>query len=338
MNQTHKRYLGTVGLVGGTLFLWIIGTAVGAAPASQGDATPYQAECRDEDGDGFGLGCAAGRDCNDWDDAIYPGRPEVCNYRDDDCNAIVDDGEQCDAPPIDPSPVTLPAGPFWMGSIFGADDESPIHRVYISEVIIDRHEVTNKRYLDCVSDGVCEKPTLQSSHRRQNYFNNPEFQDYPVIMVSWQQADTFCKHSNGRLPTEAEWEKAARGDTGRLRTWPWGEADPTCTLANMGGAASCVGDTDRVGRRPAGQSPYGAMDMAGNVWEWVADWYDPNYYETSPARDPEGPVEGRLKVMRGGCWVSGADSLRVSCRKAELPAAWANNVGFRCAYQKGGQS
>ena len=103
----------------------------------------------------------------------------------------------------------------------------------------------------------------------------------------------------------------------------------------MGGPRSCVGDTDRVGRRPDGASVLGVQDMAGNVWEWVADWYDARYYQASPGTNPKGPKDGTLKVMRGGCWESGADSLRVSCRKAELPNTWAYNVGFRCAFPEG---
>jgi formylglycine-generating enzyme required for sulfatase activity len=199
-------------------------------------------------------------------------------------------------------------------------------------VRLDRYEVTNRRYGECVKAGACTPPSLASSHLRKNYFGNPEFADYPVIFVSWKQANAFCQHAGGRLPTEAEWEKTAKGASPSLRVYPWGNEPADCSKANFGGPGSCIGDTDRVGRRPAGASPFGALDMAGNVWEWTADWYDAGYYAKSPASDPKGPEQGRLKVMRGGCWLSGTDSLRVSCRKAELPQSWAYNVGFRCAY------
>jgi len=232
--------------------------------------------------------------------------------------------------------VRVPGGEFLMGSApgEGAADERPEHRVTVASFFVDRYEVTNQRYQACVQAGRCTAPTLLSSHRRAEYFGDPRFADYPVIFVEWKQAAAFCAFAGGRLPTEAEWEKAARGPAPSLRRFPWGDATPDCSRANLGGAGSCVGDTDRVGRRLAGASPYGAMDMAGNVWEWVADWYDPRFYDRSPKADPRGPASGRLKVMRGGCWLSGADSLRVSCRKAELPASWAYNVGFRCAYDQ----
>ncbi len=311
-----------------------LSTPVEATPVVQSESEA-DSSCRDDDGDGFGLGCNAGNDCNDWDASIHPGQRESCNLRDDDCNSLVDDHTDCPEPPVELSGVAVPKGRFLMGSNTGPRDERPAHVVSVSSLEIDRYEVTNERYAACVRDGSCRAPALASSHRRQDYYSNPDFADYPVVFVDWNQAQRFCQYAGGRLPTEAEWEKAARGNDMKARTYPWGEDVPSCNLANLGGAGSCVGDTDRVGRRPAGQSPYGAMDMAGNVWEWVSDWYDSDYYKSSPPVDPQGPARGRLKVMRGGCWNSGADSLRVTCRKAELPSTWAYNVGFRCAYPEG---
>lgn len=237
---------------------------------------------------------------------------------------------------LEPEAVAVPAGPFVMGSERGAADERPVHAVEVARFRLDRHEVTNARYRACVERGPCTRPALSTSHQRARYFDDPAFGDHPVIFVSWAQADRFCRFAGGRLPTEAEWEKSARGAAPDRREFPWGDEPPDCLRANMGGVDGCVGDTDRVGQRPAGASPFGALDMAGNVWEWVADWYAAGYYGASPARDPRGPGSGTLKVMRGGCWESGASSLRVSCRRAELPAAWADNVGFRCAYPAGG--
>ena len=230
--------------------------------------------------------------------------------------------------PIGTPRVDVPAGTFPMGSETGAADESPVHRVSGSAFAMDRYEVTNARYAACVQAEVCSPPALTSSFKRPAYFGVAEFADYPVVHVSWGQANAFCAWAGGRLPTEAEWERAARG-TADARTFPWGDSAPDCNKANFAG---CVGDTDRVGRRPAGQSPYGAFDMAGNVWEWTADWYEAAYYSRSPEQEPKGPDMGHLKVMRGGCWVSGANSLRATCRKAELPGLWAPNVGFRCVY------
>ncbi|MBI4702487.1 MAG: SUMF1/EgtB/PvdO family nonheme iron enzyme [Deltaproteobacteria bacterium] len=290
--------------------------------------------CKDEDGDGYGLGCALGPDCNDWDGAIHPGQRERCNFRDDDCDGAVDDAPECRAPAPDESRVRVPTGAFLMGSLpgEGAADERPRHTVAVGSFELDRHEVTVRRYRVCEQAGACTPPALRSSHRRERYYDEPRYLDYPVIFVGWHQAAAFCRWAGGRLPTEAQWEKAARGPAPSVAAFPWGSEPADCSRANMGGPGSCVGDTDLVGRRPLGASAYGALDLAGNVWEWVADWYDPGYYERSPAADPRGPGAGRLKVMRGGCWQSGADTLRVSCRKAELPTAWGYNVGFRCAY------
>jgi formylglycine-generating enzyme required for sulfatase activity len=305
--------------------LWLApGAAAGGGP------------CQDDDGDGYGIDCPAGPDCNDRDASVSPGAPERCNLRDDDCNGIVDDSPRCQAPPIDRSPITVQAGPFVMGSDRGAPDERPVRLVDLSAFRLDRVEVTNGRYRRCVAAGACTPPALPNSHRRARYHGDPAWDDYPVIFVSWEQAERFCRFAGGRLPTEAEWEKAARGPAPEAREYPWGDAAPDCARANLGGPGSCAGDTDRVGRRPAGASPFGALDMAGNVWEWVADWYAPDAYRLAAIRDPRGPSGGTMRVMRGGCWESGASSLRVSCRKAELPAAWGDNVGFRCAYPAGG--
>jgi formylglycine-generating enzyme required for sulfatase activity len=254
-----------------------IGAAVLARSGARADGPGGTAAgCSDLDGDGYGIGCAAGPDCNET----------------------------------------------------GAADERPVHRVAGSAFVIDRYEVTNGRYAACVRAGACVPPSLASSNMRPHYFDDAAFADYPVIFVSWPQAQAFCAFAGGRLPTEAEWERAAAGSE-QPRTYPWGESPPDCAKANFAG---CVGDTDRVGRRLAGQSPYGAFDMAGNVWEWTADFYDAGYYRQGPAQDPTGPATGTLKVMRGGCWVSGESTLRTTCRKAGLPGSWAPNVGFRCAY------
>ncbi|MBI2392716.1 MAG: SUMF1/EgtB/PvdO family nonheme iron enzyme [Deltaproteobacteria bacterium] len=244
------------------------------------------------------------------------------------CDAVTGYGPTCAVPPLNPARVKVPAGAFSMGSTGGAKDEAPVHTVKGAAFEMDRYEVTNARFAACVKAGSCAPPSLSSSKLRAHYHDDPKFADYPVIFVSWEQASSYCKFAGGRLPSEAEWERAARG-TDAPRTFPWGESAPDCKKANFAG---CVGDTDRVGMREAGASPYGAMDMAGNVWEWTADWYDSKYYAHSPSVDPKGPETGTLKVMRGGCWVSGADSLRTTCRKAELPKSWAPNVGFRCVY------
>ncbi len=307
----------------------VFGFVVGLTLFGRGhvEAAP-SAGCTDEDGDGYGMGCAAGLDCNDSDPAIHPGATETCNFKDDNCSGVVDESLGCSAPTIDPSPVTVPEGSFLMGSSTGADDEKPVHRVSGPAFTIDRYEVTNARFAACVQAGACTAPALLSSSVRPHYFDSPDFVHYPVIHVSWEQAAQFCTWAGGRLPSEAEWERAARG-TDSPRTFPWGDSAPDCSKANMLG---CVGDTDRVGRRAAGQSPYGIFDMAGNVWEWTADWYDDKYYRHSPERQPTGPETGTLKVMRGGCWMSGVSSLTATCRKPELPASWAPNVGFRCVY------
>jgi len=221
--------------------------------------------------------------------------------------------------------VYVPAGEFSMGSEEGDSDEKPVHVVSLDAYWIDKFEVSNDQYALCVADGTCSRPSSVKSYRRDSYYGNPAYDDYPVVYVNWNQADAYCRWAGGRLPTEAEWEKAARATD--ERTYPWGDAAPTCSLANYAG---CVGDTSEVGSYPAGASPYGAMDMAGNVWEWVADWYDSGYYGKSSLQDPTGPASGSSRVLRGGSWLDAGNSVRSADRDGRNPADAYYNLGFRC--------
>ena len=227
--------------------------------------------------------------------------------------------------------VYIPSGQFLMGSLeteAGAGkEEKPQHPVYLSVYWIDQTEVTNAMYLRCVREGVCRPPKETRSNTRPAYFDEPGFGNYPVIYVSWQDADTYCRWAGRRLPSEAEWEKAARGTDGR--TYPWGEDPPGPGMANFNNQ---VGDTRAVGSYPAGASPYGALDMAGNVAEWVADWYDPDYYPVSPASNPTGPESGEFRVLRGGSWFNMARAMRAAFRLSNYPELQSDTLGFRCAH------
>ena len=192
--------------------------------------------------------------------------------------------------------VYVPAGEFTTGSE-SYDHEQPIHTVYLDAFWIDQTEVTNKQYAMCVSDGDCVLPLSFKSPMRSSYYDDPPFDNYPVIYVEWHMAAMYCQWAGRRLPTEAEWEKAARSDDGRI--YPWGNTPPNDDLLNYN---SPVRDTTEVGKYPNGQSPYGAYDMAGNVWEWLSDWYDGNYYQKSPASNPRGPEVGEVRAVRGGGW------------------------------------
>jgi len=226
------------------------------------------------------------------------------------------------------------AGPFAMGS----EDEIPIHIVELDNFYIDRYEVTNARYEECVKEEVCDPPYLTSSYTQDSYYGNTKYADYPVIYVSWESAQTYCQWRNARLPTEAEWEKAARGSLER-RKYPWGNTIDG-TLANFCDV-NCSFDHRNIDfddqyddTAPVGSyepNRYNLYDMTGNVGEWVADWYGPEYYSTSPSRNPEGPEDGDSRVLRGGSWISGVSNLPVANRNFFNPENQYYYVGFRCA-------
>ena len=228
--------------------------------------------------------------------------------------------------------VLIQAGEFSMGGndLSAEPDEKPLHTVNLDAYYIDKFEVTNAAYIACVEDaGACKPPVQKDSFTRSKYYGVVEYNDYPVVYVNWNMAKAYCEWRGARLPTEAEWEKAARGsDDGR--NYPWGSGDD-CQKANYSGPGGCYGGTTTVGSYEVGKSPYEVYDMAGNVWEWVADWYSENYYQASPGNNPTGPDSGQSRVLRGGSWTRQEFDIRVSNRNKFAPTYNNFDIGFRCA-------
>jgi formylglycine-generating enzyme required for sulfatase activity len=224
----------------------------------------------------------------------------------------------------DRSMVLVPPGEFTMGSWSGDADERPVRRVYVNAFFMDMYHVSVGQYAKFLDETPHDAPP------EWNIMSRAQHQKRPVVNVEWTDAAAYCTWAGKRLPTEAEWEKAARGTDGRV--YPWGDEYPTRLRANSGNDKwSDHWVVAPVGTLEAGKSPYGIYDMAGNVWEWVSDWYAPDYYRTGPLRNPTGPPTGEYKVVRGGSWGSNVEGLRSAERETHVQSFRGFGTGFRCA-------
>lgn len=281
--------------------------------------------------------CDGQEDCADGSDEI--GCPCVPNCLGRECGVDPVCGESCGtcgegsacgiAGICVPDGMKLiPGGAFAMGCNVAVDsecgfEESPYHQVTLSSYFMDRTEVTVAAYQQCVTAGSC---TVAIAGGTCNWGVVGRDQ-HPVNCLSWTQADAYCSWVGKQLPSEAQWEMAARGTDGRR--FPWGNADADCDFAVM---VDCAGDTAPVcSRSPIGDSPYGLCDMSGNVFEWVSDWYSSDYYPSSPDTDPAGPSTGSFRVVRGGGFNLQATYLRASSRYYGAPSVVVSYLGFRCS-------
>ena len=238
--------------------------------------------------------------------------------------------------------IYIEGSTYRMGNQDGENDEQPVHRVRLASYFMDATEVTNGAYAMCVEAGACTPPQSPNATYHSAYYGDPEYDEYPVIFVTWDQSQNFCQWRGGRLPTEAEWEYAAgfKVAIAQKLKYPWGDVmnepnanfcDTNCTDARRNVEFDDGHrDTAPVASYPDGRSPFGIYDMAGNVMEWVFDWYDARYYASSSDVNPMGPIEGEAKVLRGGSWFSDLEDLEVTARGLFLPEVARANLGFRC--------
>ena len=228
--------------------------------------------------------------------------------------------------------VLIPAGEFWMGSPDneGQEDEHQRHRVYLDTYSMDKFEVPVSRYAEFLRSTGRQAPGFWDQ------VNTGQHSNLPVVGVDWHDAEAYCHWAGKRLPTEAEWEKGARGMDGRV--YPWGNEQPTPRLANFGKMHNQGNLYDEslapVESYEAGKSPYELHNMAGNAWEWTADWYDGHFYGQSPQRNPTGPPSGTDKIIRGGSWFHIAADLRSANRFGVTPTNRFDSIGFRCAQDR----
>lgn len=220
--------------------------------------------------------------------------------------------------------VLIPGGTFRRGADDGLPDTRPMRSLHVSSFWIDQYEVTNKHYHQCVQAGVCSPP------KDREAFDNLERARHPVMNITWLQARTYCHWTGQRLPTEAEWEKAARGTDGRRYTWG-NQEGPLRDWLNPHEKEISGNGTLPVGSLSENSSPYGVLDLAGNVWEWVYDWYAKDYYDFAPSRNPQGPIQGSFRVVRGGDWSQSPLELQTSYRGWDEMTYWGPRLGFRCA-------
>jgi len=225
---------------------------------------------------------------------------------------------------IDDMPqVYVPEGVFFMGSNRNPTaKEYPMHSVYLDAFWMDKVEITNAMYLKCLRSNKCTTPSSDNIQ-----YEKWIYRDHPIVYVTWDQAVIYCLWADRRLPTEAEWEKAARGTDGRM--YPWGNDFPNPRLANF--SDNLIHESVSSFRYPLGASPYGVLNMAGNVREWVADWYDPNYYVSSPSANPKGPETGFERSLRSTSYNEDGREINITTRLRHEPESAGLSRGFRCA-------